>query len=357
MRIIVNGQQAFGSAVLEALLEKGEDVVGVYTAPDKEGRKPDPLGELAQSSGLSVFQPPSFKNSEVVEQVKSLKPDLGVMAFVTLFVPEDVLTIPTHGTIQYHPSLLPHHRGPSAINWAIIKGRKRTGLSIFWPDNGLDTGPILLQKEVEITDDDTLGSVYFDKLFQLGVDALIEGVDLVRDGKAAKVVQDETQATYESWCNREAAEIDWSKPIGDVYNLIRGCNPAAGRLDDHRRQNVANLRRGQADGGRRHAGTGERTYRRGLHRRGGGRRYPGEKGQARGRRQDRGRRLRGRKRPHRRHVIRLNVQLRRHCLKGCVLPRSGLEISLSGPRRRKENAVSLPRGELLGNPARVFAAT
>ena len=228
MRIIVNGQQAFGSAVLEALLDRGEDVVGVYTAPDKEGRKTDPLKELAQSRGIPVFQPPSFKTEGVVEEVKSLKPDLGVMAFVTLFVPEDVLTIPTHGTIQYHPSLLPQHRGPSAINWAIIQGRKRTGLSIFWPDQGLDTGPILLQKEVEITDDDTLGSVYFDKLFQLGVDALIEGVDLVRDGKAEKIVQDETQATYESWCNREAAEIDWSKPIGDVYNLIRGCNPQPG---------------------------------------------------------------------------------------------------------------------------------
>ena len=262
MRIIVNGQQAFGSAVLEALLERGEDVVGVYTAPDKEGRKPDPLGELAKSRGLPVFQPPSFKNSEVVEQVKSLKPDLGVMAFVTLFVPEDVLTIPTHGTIQYHPSLLPHHRGPSAINWAIIKGRKRTGLSIFWPDQGLDTGPILLQKEVEITDDDTLGSVYFDKLFHLGVDAMIEGVDLVRDGKAAKTVQDETQATYESWCNREAAEIDWSKPIGDVYNLIRGCNPQPGAwttIDGKTLQiyDVAKQTRGEGTPGRVSGLTGE----------------------------------------------------------------------------------------------------
>ena len=228
MRIIVNGQQAFGSAVLEALLERDEDVVGVYTAPDKEGRKPDPLKELAQSRGLPVFQPPSFKDGSVAEQVESLEPDLGVMAFVTLFVPADVLNTPTHGTIQYHPSLLPHHRGPSAINWAIIKGRKRTGLSIFWPDQGLDTGPILLQKDVEITDDDTLGSVYFDKLFPLGVEAMMEAVDLVRDGKAPKIVQDETQATYESWCNREAAEIDWSKPIGDVYNLIRGCNPQPG---------------------------------------------------------------------------------------------------------------------------------
>ena len=228
MRIIVNGQQAFGSAVLENLLDRGEDVVGVYTAPDKEGRKPDPMKELAQSNGLPVFQPPSFKTEEVIEQVKSLEPDLCVMAFVTLFVPEDVLNLPTHGSIQYHPSLLPLHRGPSAINWAIIRGRKRTGLSIFWPDQGLDTGPILLQKEVEITDDDTLGSVYFDKLFPLGVEAMIEGVDLVRGGKAPKTVQDETQATYESWCNHEAAEIDWTKPIGDVYNLIRGCNPQPG---------------------------------------------------------------------------------------------------------------------------------
>jgi len=228
MRIIVNGQQAFGKAVLEALLERGEDVVAVYCAPDKEGGRPDPLKEFALSKNLPLFQPASFKTPEVREQVASLKPDLGVMAFVTLFVPEEVLYIPTRGTIQYHPSLLPLHRGPSSINWPIIQGSKKTGLSIFWPDNGLDEGPILLQKEVEIGENDTLGTIYFDKLFPMGVEAMIEAVDLVRDGKAPKVDQDHAKATYESWCRRKDVGIDWSKPVAEVHNLIRGADPSPG---------------------------------------------------------------------------------------------------------------------------------
>ena len=228
MRIIVNGQQAYGQAVLEALLERGEEVVGVYTAPDKEGRKADPLKEYALSKDLPVFQPASLKNKDVWDQMAALKPDLGVMAYVILLVPQEALNIPTHGTIQYHPSLLARHRGPSSINWPIIQGEKKTGLSIFWPDNGLDTGPILLQKEVEISEDDTLGSVYFDKLFALGVEAMMEAVDLVRDGKAPKIPQDHSQATYESWCRKPDVEIDWSRPVDEVYNLIRGANPQPG---------------------------------------------------------------------------------------------------------------------------------
>ena len=228
MRIIVNGQQAFGRSVLEALLDRGEDVVGVFTAPDADGAPPDPLKECAVERGLPVFQPRSFRRPKVWEQMRELKPDLGVMAYVTLFVPEEALNIPTLGTIQYHPSLLPLHKGPSSINWPIIFGETKTGLSIFWPDNGLDTGPILLQKEVDIGPDDTLGSVYFNHLFPLGVDAMIESVDLVRDGKAPKIDQDPDAGTYEGWCRAEQGEIDWSKPVGDVYNLIRGCNPQPG---------------------------------------------------------------------------------------------------------------------------------
>ena len=120
MRIIVNGQQAFGARVLNALLERGEDIVGVYTRPEKPGRRPDPLADAAREHGLPLFQPSSFKNEDTWAQMKSLRPDLGVMAYVTLFVPEQALDIPTHGTIQYHPSLLPLHRGPSSINWPII---------------------------------------------------------------------------------------------------------------------------------------------------------------------------------------------------------------------------------------------
>jgi methionyl-tRNA formyltransferase len=228
MRIVVNGQQAFGAAVLEALLDRGEDVVAVYCAPDKEGRPPDPLAEAAREKGIELRQPASFETDEARAELAALRPDLMVMAYVTLFVPEPVLNTPTHGTFQYHPSLLPRHRGPSAINWAIIQGDATTGVAIFWPDDGLDTGPVLLTKEVEIAADDTLGSLYFDKLFPIGVEAMMEAVELVRDGRAPKIVQDEAQATYESWCRKGDAEVDWSRPARHVYDLIRGCNPRPG---------------------------------------------------------------------------------------------------------------------------------
>jgi methionyl-tRNA formyltransferase len=130
MRIVVHGQQAFGKAVLEALLKRGDDVVAVYVAPEKEGAKADPLKEAALAAKLPVHQPASYRKPEVWEEFRALKPDLQVMAFVTLFVPEEFLNIPTHGSIQYHPSLLPAYRGAIAINWPIILGEKETGLSI-----------------------------------------------------------------------------------------------------------------------------------------------------------------------------------------------------------------------------------
>jgi methionyl-tRNA formyltransferase len=228
MRIIVNGQEQFGKSVLEALLERGENVVGVYCAPDKEGRPADPLKQFAEEKGLPIFQPKSFRKPEIWEQIRELKPDLGVMAYVTLFVPEEALSIPTHGTIQYHPSLLPDHKGPSSINWPIIFGKNKTGLSIFWPDNGLDTGPILLQKEVAIGPDDTLGSIYFDSLYPMGVQAMLEAIDMVKAGTAPKVPQDPDAGSYEGWCKKDDGYIDWNKPVQEVYNLIRGTNPQPG---------------------------------------------------------------------------------------------------------------------------------
>jgi methionyl-tRNA formyltransferase len=228
MRIVVHGQQAFGKAVLEALLKRGDEVVAVYVAPEKEGAKADPLKEAALAAKLPVHQPASYRKPEVAEQFRALKPDLQVMAFVTLFVPEEFLNIPTHGSIQYHPSLLPAYRGPSAINWPIIKGDTETGLSIFWPDNGLDTGDVLLQKKTPIGLTDTLGSVYFDRLFPMGVDAMLEAVDLVKAGKAPRIRQDEAKATYEGRCGPDNAHIDWGRPWQEIDRLIRGCNPAPG---------------------------------------------------------------------------------------------------------------------------------
>jgi methionyl-tRNA formyltransferase len=228
MRIVVHGQQAFGKAVLEALLKRGENVIAVYVAPEKPGQKADPLKEAALTAKLPIFQPASYRKPEVWEEFRALKADLQVMAFVTLFVPEEFLNIPTKGSIQYHPSLLPAYRGPSAINWPIIKGEKETGLSIFWPDNGLDTGDVLLQKKTPISSTDTLGTVYFDRLFPMGVDAMLESLDLVKAGKAPRIKQDESKATYEGRCGPDHAHIDWGRPWAQIDRLIRGCNPAPG---------------------------------------------------------------------------------------------------------------------------------
>src|SRR5213082_3665115 len=228
MRIVVHGQQAFGKAVLEALLKRGDNVIAACVAPERPGAKADPLKDAALAANLPVHQPDSYNHAKVWEEFKALKPDLQVMAFVTLFVPEEFLKIPTHGSIQYHPSLLPAYRGASAINWPIIKGETETGLSIFWPDNGLDTGDVLLQKKTPIGPTDTLGTVYFDRLFPMGVEAMLESVDLVKAGKAPRIKQDESKATYEGRATAEIARIDWGKPWEQIDRLIRGCNPAPG---------------------------------------------------------------------------------------------------------------------------------
>ena len=228
MRIVINGQQAFGKAVLDALVERGENIVAAYCAPDKAGGRVDPLKEAALGHGIDVYQPVSFKPAPVLDDLKALKPDLCVMAYVIALVPEEFLDAPTRGSIQYHPSLLPKHRGPSSINWPIIQGETKTGLTIFWPDKGLDTGPVLLTKEVAIGPDDTLGSIYFDHLYPLGVSAMMEAVDLVKAGTAPRIEQDESQASYEGWCRKEDVAIDWWKSAADIYNTIRGANPQPG---------------------------------------------------------------------------------------------------------------------------------
>ncbi len=228
MRIVVHGQQAFGQAVLEKLLERGEDVVAVCTAPDKEGRPVDPIKALALEKGLPVHQPASWKTDEALELMKSFDADVCMMAYVLLFVPQPVLDAPKLGSFQYHPSLLPMHRGPSSINWPIAMGATETGLSIFWPNEGLDEGPILMQKTCDIGADETLADVYFNKLFPMGVDAMIESLDLVRDNKAPRVEQNLSDGTYESWFGKKQAEIDWAKPAQEVYNIIRAGIPQPG---------------------------------------------------------------------------------------------------------------------------------
>ena len=233
MRTLIIGQAAFGEAVLQRFLERGIDVVGVSTPPDREGRE-DPLKKAAVSNGIPWLATRSLKQESTFQELRAWKPDLGVMAFVTDILPENVLEEPALGTIQYHPSLLPKHRGASAINWAVVMGEERTGLTIFWPDRGIDTGPILLQKEVDIGLDDTVGSLYFDKLFPLGVEALAESVEMVEQGRAPRLAQDESQATYEPIFKGEHADLDWGKPARQVYDLVRGSTPQPGATTSYR---------------------------------------------------------------------------------------------------------------------------
>ncbi|MBT6305653.1 formyltransferase family protein [Rhodospirillaceae bacterium] len=229
MRIIINGQQAFGRACLEAILEKGiDEVVAVYTAPDEADKPYDPIKEAAIEAKLEVRQPNNFKDEDILTELKSWNADFMILAYVTIFVPEQARNIPTLGTVCFHPSLLPLHRGPSSINWPIIWGAKKTGLTIFWPDDGLDEGDILLQQEIEITENDTLGSVYFNKIFPSGIESILRAIELVRRGEAPRKPQNDSLATYESWCKKENAEIDWQRSASEVYNLVRGCNPQPG---------------------------------------------------------------------------------------------------------------------------------
>jgi len=226
MRIAIIGQQDFGKAVLEAFLSRGHTVAGVFCAPEKPGAKPDPLRTAANLADLPVYQLPSLKTEEARQVLTRLDVDLGVMAYVLQFVPQDFVNIPRHGMIQYHPSLLPRYRGPSSINWPIIRGDTRTGLTIFRPTDGLDEGPVILQRETPIEPDDTLGSVYFERLFPMGVAALVEAAELVVSRRNDEITQDESQASYEGWCRADEAQINWHNHVDMVYNLIRGCNPA-----------------------------------------------------------------------------------------------------------------------------------
>ena len=232
MRIALLGQAAFAEKALDALLKHGEEIVHVFAPPDPPSGRPDALKAKAVELGLPLSQPKSFKNDAAFEHFKSLDADLAILAFVTIIVPERILYLPRFKSICFHPSILPRHRGASAINWAIIQGDSETGIAWFWPDKGIDTGPLLIQKRVPITDADTTGSIYFNKLFPMGIDAMIEAIDLIKAGKAPAIVQDESLATYEAPCRDEHAKIDFGKPAREVFNLIRGCDPQPGAHAD-----------------------------------------------------------------------------------------------------------------------------
>ncbi|MBJ6370848.1 methionyl-tRNA formyltransferase [Sedimentitalea sp. CAU 1593] len=228
------GQQAFGKDALAKILDAGTDeVVAVYCEPDREGKPVDPIKEFALEKGLPVRQPAHFKDQASIDELAGFDADLMVMAFVNVFVPEAARDTPKQGSICFHPSLLPKYRGPSAVNWPIIMGDTKSGFSWFYPTDGLDEGDVLLNWECEIGPDDTVIDLYFKKIYPAAVDSVLQVCDLFRSGNPPHIEQDESQATYERRCTKKHAKVDWNKPVKQVYDLIRGTNPAPGAWTTH----------------------------------------------------------------------------------------------------------------------------
>lgn len=231
MRVAIIGQQDFGKATLEAFMARGDQVTAVFCAPEK-GR-PDPLRLAGETMGVPVHQFAKLSDPEAQGSLRDARADIGVMAYVTQLVPQTFCSIPKFGTIQFHPSLLPLHRGASSMSWSIILGRTETGFSIFRPTDGLDEGPVILTRSVPIEPEDTLGSLYFGKIFPLGVAGLIEAADLVAAGRAPALAQYEPAAGYEGIIREAESQIHWASHVDMTYNLIRGCNPAPGAWTTH----------------------------------------------------------------------------------------------------------------------------
>jgi methionyl-tRNA formyltransferase len=233
VRVLLIGQAAFAEEVLKGLAAAGDTIAAVVCPPDA-GPRPDPVKAAALARDIPVRQFRSLKTADARQAFETADADLAVLAYVTQIVPEPLLEIPRRTSICFHPSLLPRYRGGSAINWQLIRGETRTGVTVFWPDAGIDTGPILLQREAAIGPDDTAGTLYFQKLFPLGVQTVLDAVALIREGHAPREPQDESQATYDPLCRDEHAGIDWRLPVGEVHNRIRGCDPQPGAFTSWR---------------------------------------------------------------------------------------------------------------------------
>ncbi|XP_032202417.1 mitochondrial 10-formyltetrahydrofolate dehydrogenase isoform X2 [Mustela erminea] len=232
LKLALIGQSLFGQEVYNHLCKEGHRVVGVFTVPDKDG-KADPLALAAEKDGTPVFKFPRWRVKgktikEVAEAYKSVGAELNVLPFCTQFIPMDIIDSPKHGSIIYHPSILPRHRGASAINWTLIMGDKKAGFSVFWADDGLDTGPILLQRSCDVEPNDTVDALYNRFLFPEGIKAMVEAVQLIADGKAPRIPQLEEGATYEGIQKKENAEISWDQSAEVLHNWIRGHDKVPG---------------------------------------------------------------------------------------------------------------------------------
>ncbi|SDN75208.1 methionyl-tRNA formyltransferase [Desulfonauticus submarinus] len=232
-KIVFMGTPEFAATILKYILKWPQgDIVGIYTQPDRpcgRGRKIkcSPVKELAQKHGLPIFQPKTFKEPAAIETLKSLDPDFLVVAAYGLILPKSVLEIPKIAPLNVHASLLPKYRGAAPIQRAILNGEKVTGITIMLMDEGMDTGPILLQRALAIGIDDTAASLH-DELANLGGELIVEALTKMSQGKLTPLPQPEERASYAPKLCKEEGLIDFNKSALEVHNQIRGLYPWPG---------------------------------------------------------------------------------------------------------------------------------
>jgi methionyl-tRNA formyltransferase len=228
MRIIFFGTPSFAIPALNALLHAGEAVIAVVTQPDKKkGRdrrlSPPPVKELAAAKGLQVFQPANMKDLSFLAMLQGLKPDLVIVVAYGKILPPRILRLPAHGCINIHASLLPKYRGAAPIQWAIIKGEKKTGITTMLMDEGLDTGDILLRQETDISPDDTAATLG-KKLSEAGASLLIKTIEQLKEGTLRPVPQTGAPS-YAPPLKKEDGRINYSSAAEDIRNMVRGMYP------------------------------------------------------------------------------------------------------------------------------------
>ncbi|KAF9657514.1 methionyl-tRNA formyltransferase [Tenacibaculum sp. ZH5_bin.1] len=228
LRIVFMGTPDFAATILQHLVENDYNVVGVITAPDKpagRGRKlnQSAVKKYALSQNLPILQPKNLKNEEFQEDLKKWDANLQVVVAFRM-LPKSVWALPEYGTFNLHASLLPEYRGAAPINWAIINGETKTGVTTFFIDDKIDTGEIILQSEITIKEDEIVGKLH-DRLMHLGAKLVAETLDLIAKGDVTTTKQPELEEKSAPKLYPHNCKIDWSNSLNDIYNHIRGLNP------------------------------------------------------------------------------------------------------------------------------------
>ncbi|MEX2205673.1 MAG: methionyl-tRNA formyltransferase [Myxococcota bacterium] len=233
LRVALFGQAAFGAETLERVRANGHDVVGVFAPPD--AGRPDALAERALALGIPLVRRRFYRKKSgepipaALDEYRALAADLNLLASLQVFLPREITDAPPHKSLCFHPSLLPRFRGGAALQWQIILGERESGVSIFVPDDGVDTGPVVVQKGgVLLSPTETTATLFFEKLQPLGIEALVEAAELVASGRARPQKQDESRATAQGLVDDAVAAIQLDSPAREVDRLVRGCDPQPG---------------------------------------------------------------------------------------------------------------------------------